>query len=90
MSNGTVQYGMIKKYIETHSQIYCYIQMVSKKRDISDDPFINDLLSEYFSIINPRNKFDVISISQIICKCAIIKSDTEIFISQCPDAASHS
>ena len=89
-SNGTVQYGMIKKFIETHSQIYCYLQIVSKKRDLSDDPFINDLLSKYFSINQTRNKCEVIPISQIICKCAIIKSENEIFISQCPDAATHS
>ena len=80
----TVKFGFISKFLKIETKTYAIIQIAYKKRSLTHDNELNDILDNFFLIAHLSNEYEIININQILTKSSILLNNEceEIFFKQ--------
>ena len=89
--SSTVKFGFISKFLKIETKIYAIIQIAYKKRSLTNNNELNDILENFFLIGHLSNEYEIININQIFTKSSILQHNKceEIFFSRCTELNEH-
>jgi hypothetical protein len=58
-------------------------------RNISNNPLVDELASQFFCITTPTQQFAIINMAQIINKATFLLNEEEVFFALCNDLVEH-
>jgi hypothetical protein len=87
--SSTVKFGFISKFLKIETKTFfisnlnnSIIQIAYKKRSLTNDNELNDILEKFFLIGHLSNEYEIINKKQILTKSSILQHNKceEIFI----------
>ena len=86
-----IKFGFTSKFVQINHIIYAFIIKAEKKRSFINEEVIEYQLGKFFLIGQLTNKIELITISNIINKCSILKNTecNEILFSRSTELNEH-